>query len=136
MSEQNKAVIRKLVDGLWNKQDLKVFDASFSDRFVDHNPMPGSDGSKATFKQLVMGMQSAFSEAHTHLDDMVAEGDKVAWRWTFKGKHTGPLMGVPPSGRQVSFSGFTIDRLANGQIVERWHMLDIPGLMQQIGARP
>lgn len=136
MSEQNKAVIRKLVDGLWNRRDPKVFDATFSDRFVDRTPMPGTDGSKAGFKQMVMGLQSAFSEDHTTLDDLVAEGDRVAWRWTFRGKHTGPLMGVPATGKQVTITGITIDRISGGQIVERWHQIDTMGMMQQIGAIP
>jgi steroid delta-isomerase-like uncharacterized protein len=132
MSEQNKNVIRKLVDGVWIRRDMAVFDATFSDQFVDRTPRPGMDPGKTAFKQMVMGVQAAFSEDHTSLDDMVAEGDKVAWRWTYRGKNTGSFMGMPPTGKHVTFGGFTIDRIVNGQIVERWHQMDIAGLMQQL----
>jgi len=132
MSQQNKDVIRKLVDGVWIHRDLNVFDATFSDAFVDRTPRPGMDPGKAAFRQMVIGMQAAFSEDHTSLDDMVAEGDKVAWRWTYRGKNTGPLMGMPPTGKTVTFCGFTIDRIVNGQIVERWHQMDVAGMMAQL----
>jgi len=132
MSEQNKDVIRKLVDGVWNRRDLSVFDATFSDAFVDRTPRPGMDPGKAAFKQMVVGLQAAFSEDKTTLDDMVAEGDKVAWRWTYRGKNTGPFMGMPATGKPITLTGFTIDRIVNGQIVERWHQMDLAGLMQQL----
>jgi steroid delta-isomerase-like uncharacterized protein len=133
MSEQNKAVICKLVDGLWTRRDMTVFDAVFSDRFVDRTPPPGTDGSRASFKQLVIGFQSAFPDGVTTLDDVVAEGDKVAWRWTFSGKHAGSMMGMPATGKHVKITGFTIDRISGGQIVERWHQMDMASMMRQLG---
>ena len=136
MSEQNKEVIRRLVDGVWTRRDMKVFDAVFADAFVDRTPMPGVGADKAAFQQMVLGFQAAFSDDHTAIDDLISEGDKVAWRWTYRGKNTGPLMGMPATGKPVSVTGITVDRIAGGQIIERWHMIDMPGLMQQLGAAP
>lgn len=135
MVEQNKALVRRLVDGVWVKRDLNVFDAVFSEKFVDHNPM-GADPGKAAFKQVIMGFHAAFSEDHTTIEDIIAEGDKVVWRWSYRGKHTGPLMGMPPTGKHVTVSGINIDRIEGGQIVERWHQVDLAGLLKQIGGTP
>jgi steroid delta-isomerase-like uncharacterized protein len=136
MSEQNKAVIRRLVDGFWNKKDVKVFDEVFAARFVDRTPMAGTEPTKEGFKAMVLGIQAAIPDARTTVDDLISEGDKVAWRWTFQGTQKGPLMGIPATGKRISFTGFTIDRIAGGQIVERWHQVDTMGLMQQLGVIP
>lgn len=136
MSEQNKAVIRGLVEGFWNKKDVKAFDDAFAARFVDRTPMPGTDGTKEALKAVVLGIQAAVPDARTTLDDLVAEGDKVTWRWTFQGTHKGPLMGIPATGKRITLTGITIDRIAGGQIVERWHQIDTLSLMQQLGVIP
>jgi steroid delta-isomerase-like uncharacterized protein len=133
MSDANKAVVQQLVEGLWNKGDIGVFEALFADDFIDRNPMPGMEANKAAFRQLVLGFQAAFSGTRVTADDIIAEGDKVAWRWTFRGTHTGPLMGIPPTGKSVTITGYTFDRIANGQVAERWHQIDMAGMMQQLG---
>lgn len=136
MSEANKAVIRRLIDGYWNKRDPKVFDEVFAARFLDHTPMPGTQGTKEGLRQLTLGVQSAFPEGHNTLDDVLADGDKVAWRWTYRGVHKGPLMGVPATGKTITITGITIDRIAGGQIIERWSQIDSLGMMTQLGVIP
>jgi len=85
---------------------------------------------------MTLPFRAAFSQPHTTIDDAIVEGDKVAWRWTFRGTHTGPLMGIPATGKAIAFTGITIDRVAGGKIVERWNQADFMGLMQQLGAIP
>jgi len=68
------------------------------------------------------------------VDDMVAEGDKVATRWTMRARHTGHFMGVAPTGRELAFSGTVIDRFVDGKVVEAWETVDMLGLMRQLGA--
>lgn len=136
MSDQNKAVIRRLSDELWNKKNLGVLDEVFAASFTDHNPMPGVPGNKEGFKSVVLGLQAAFPDGRSSVDDVIAEGDKVVWRWTFTGTHRGPLMGIPATGKGVAMTGITIDRIARGQIVERWSQIDSLGMMQQLGAIP
>jgi steroid delta-isomerase-like uncharacterized protein len=75
----------------------------------------------------------AFPDFELSLDDMLAEGDEVATRWSFTGTHQGDLMGVPATGRQVRASGMTIQRVSDGKIVEGWTIFDTMGLMQQLG---
>lgn len=136
MSAQNKAVIRRLADGFWNQKDAKVFDEVFASHYVDHTPMPGTEGTKEGFRAVANGLQAALPDAHTTIDDVVAEGDKVAYRWEFSGTHRGPLMGIPATGKTVTIAGISIDRIADGQIVERWSQVDSLGLLQQLGAIP
>lgn len=70
------------------------------------------------------------------VEDVVAEGDRVAVRLTARGTHTGPLLGLPPTGKSVSFGGMEVFRVADGLIVESWGQFDALGLLRQLGATP
>jgi predicted ester cyclase len=74
----------------------------------------------------------AFPDLHFTIEDMFAEGDKVATRWTIRGTHRGEFMGLPPTGNQVTWSGINITRVVEGKLVEDWVEQDTPGLMQQL----
>ena len=78
----------------------------------------------------------AFPAIHFHLEHEVAEGDLVVTRFTGHGTHEGELMGIPPTGNEVSMSGTVTLRFADGKIVERWENFDMFGLMVQLGAIP
>jgi len=80
--------------------------------------------------------RAAFSDTQTTVDDAIAEGDKVAWRWTFRGTHTSPFMGIPATGKAITLTGITIDRVVGNQIVERWNQADFMGMMQQLSVTP
>ena len=73
---------------------------------------------------------------HSTIEDVIAEGDKVVTRQTFRGTHTGDLMGIPPTGKQVTMSGIVISHFANGKCVELWANNDDLGLLQQLGVVP
>ncbi|MEN3313879.1 MAG: hypothetical protein V7605_113, partial [Acidimicrobiaceae bacterium] len=75
----------------------------------------------------------AFSDAHITLDDVIIKDDKVVTRWTGRGTHDGDLMGMPPTGKAVAFTGIRIFRVADGQIAEGWVDWDTFGLMRQLG---
>jgi predicted ester cyclase len=79
---------------------------------------------------------SALSDRHVTVEDMAAEGDKVAVRLTFSGAHTGGLMGIPPTGKQVKVSAINIFHLVDGKAVEQWTNSDDLGMMQQLGVVP
>lgn len=133
---QPKAVIQQLVDGFWNQGDESVLDQLFAENMQDHNVRPGVPAGRVGLKQTITGVRAAFTDSHLSLEDAVVDGGKIAWRWTFSGTHTGVLMGIPATGKQIAFSGITIDRIANGQIVERWAQIDMLGMMQQLGVIP
>jgi len=132
-AEQNKLIVREFVEAM-NSGDLAVLSQVVAPEFVHRNPAnpqmrPGPEG----MKQLIGAWRAAFPDAHEVIDDMIAEGDKVVTRWSFQGTQQGELMGIPPTGKPVGFSGIFIDRVAGGRIVEHWDEADILGVLQQLG---
>ena len=81
-------------------------------------------------------IRSAFPDLHVTIEDQIAEGDKVVTRVTFRGTHQGEFSGIAPTGKRVEYSGIAIDRIANGKVVEMWHISNMAGLLLQIGATP
>jgi steroid delta-isomerase-like uncharacterized protein len=135
-SEQNKAIVRRLLEEPW-KGDLGVVDELVGRNYIGYDPslpepLHGPDG----FKENVATYRAAYSDARITVDEQIAEGDQVATRWTGRGKHDGDLMGVTPTGKEVTVSGLTLSRLADGKVVEEYTNWDTFGMMQQLGVVP
>jgi steroid delta-isomerase-like uncharacterized protein len=135
-SEANKAAINRLVDGFWNGGNAEVMKELFAPGFVNHSPAAGSTPDKTGLIQTNVMVRSAFSDSDLKVEEMIADGDKIAWRWSFRGTNTASFAGIPATGKQVEFTGMSIDRFADGQIVERWAEIDFLGMLQQLGAIP
>ena len=88
------------------------------------------------YKHVCLLYLAAFPDLRITTDDIIAEGDKVVARWTVTGTHQGELMGIPASGKQISFTGMTVHRFVDGKIAENWWSYDAMGMMQQITAPP
>jgi predicted ester cyclase len=82
----------------------------------------------------MQAIRSAFPSHHLSVEDQIAEGDKVVTRVTFHGTHQGQFNGIAPTGKQVKWSGIAMDRIADGKVVEMWHVQNTTGLLQQLGA--
>jgi steroid delta-isomerase-like uncharacterized protein len=134
-AEQNKAIVSQWVEGGWNGGDFSLVDEHYAEDYVLHDPAMPVHG-HAGFKQYVAMYRSVFPDLHFTLEDMVAEGDTVAWRITARGTHKGALMGIPPTGKQVSISAIIISRFVGGKWAEDWANIDMFGMLQQIGAIP
>ena len=135
-SEQNKAIVRRLLEEPW-KGDLRVIDELVDRKYVGYDPsipepLRGPEG----FKENISTYRAAYSDARITVDDQIAEGDKVATHWTGRDKHDGDLMGIAPTGKQVKVSGLTLSRLANGKVVEEYTNWDTLGMMDQLGVIP
>ena len=131
-ADENRAIVRQWYEIL-NAQALDRFDQVFAPGFVDHNPLvPG--GNLEGARQLFAGYFAAFPDLQVTVEDLVAEGDRVAVRFTARGTHHGPGFGVPPSGTAIAIAGIDILRIADGRIAEHWGEADLLGLMQQLGA--
>jgi len=135
MSAANKEIVRRALEEPW--RNLDVLDELVSSDYVGHDPalpepVRGIQGSKDNVNQY----RSAFEGAHITVKEQVGEGDVVASRWEGRGRHTGELMGIAPTGKDVVVSGLTLSRLKNGKIVEEWSNWDTLGMLQQIGAVP
>jgi steroid delta-isomerase-like uncharacterized protein len=135
--EENKAVVRRfneLVEEYWRTGDADAFDEVVASDLVHH--APGLPPDREGMKQDLPMFRAAFPDMRLTVEDMIAEGDKVADRVTVRGTHEGELMGIPATGKQVEFTETHIARIADGTIVERWGEWDVLGMMQQIGAVP
>lgn len=137
MSEQNKAVSRRIAEELFEGGQLDLADELLDPSFVGHDvgspePIRGPEG----LKQQAQGYRAAFPDLELTIENQIAEGDFVATSWTARGSHKGDLFGIAPTGKQVTINGVTIDRFKGGKIAEAWDTWDTLGLMQQIGAVP
>ena len=133
--EENKVIVNRSTEGLWNKGDMAVIDELYATDFVIHDPLQG-DGDLEYFKQYARGVLTGIPDLHIATDDLIAEGDQVVKRWTARGTHKGDFMGVPATGNRIEVTGIEIYRIAGGKIVEIWSNMDSLGLMQQLGVIP
>ncbi len=136
MSEENKAFIRRVVDA-FNQSDFAAVDKYFAPNYVDHErARMGLPPGPAGVKQAWGMFRAAFPNLQGIIEDMIAEGDKVVVRGTFRGTHQGELMGIPPTGKPITVSLIDINRIEGGKLVERWAETDMLGMMQQLGVIP
>ena len=135
-SDQNKALVRRFYEEI-DKGNISILDELVAEDYLDHNPPPfpsqlsGRERLKQEFKR--------FWEAtpgYHHIDDQIAEGDKVVTRMTSYGKHEGDLPGAPRTGNDMKMTSITIHRIADGKLVEKWSEKDMLSLLQQIGIMP
>jgi predicted ester cyclase len=135
--EENKAIARRHFEELWTKGDLAVADEIYAPVAVGHcGNLPDQTDYPECEKDLVRQDRVAFPNGTATVEDQIAEGDKVLTRWRFRATHTGPLYGNPPSGGEISVSGFHVHRVVDGKIVEIWALGDFYSLLQQMGALP
>ena len=135
-TEENKAVLRRYVEAL-NKQDLAVALECCAPDYVWHGARRyGVSPDLAGIKQLLTAAMTAFPDAQHVVEDLIAEGDKVVARVTSRATHQGEFLGIPPTGKRLSWTWIEIDRIKDGKIVECWDNSDDLGLMQQLGAIP
>jgi steroid delta-isomerase-like uncharacterized protein len=131
-TETNRTITRRYFEDLWNRQDLAVAAELVAPSAVGH--VAGADlyGPDA-LRQRVETLCQVYAEPRFTVEDQIAEGDRVAVRWTFTGRHAGAFMGVAPTGREVRVTGVNVFRLAAGQIAEIWLNADDLGELQQLG---
>ena len=134
--EENKALVRLLVEEGWNQANRDVIAATQAPTFIDHSAPPGFPSDQAGARQIAAMYLGAFPDLHLTLEDLIAEGDRVVARWSSRGTHRGEFMGLPPTGKVATSTGITILRVAGGKIIESWQNLDLLGLLQQLGAIP
>jgi steroid delta-isomerase-like uncharacterized protein len=134
MSTPNKALIRRVIDEAVNKGNLAVIDELVAGSYVYREPTAGEVRGPSGLKNLLTKYREAFPDLRMTIEEQIAEGDVVVTRWTGRGTQRGELMGVSPTGRQVTITGVMITRISNGKIVEEWENYDALGMMRQLGA--
>ncbi len=134
--EENKTLLRSYMEEVLNKGNLNAVDRYYASNCIDHSAPPGTPPGVDGIKQLLTVTLSAFSNIQVTIEDIVAEDDKMVSRFTFRGTHTGEFMGIAPTGREVTVMQISIDRIADGKIVEHWGLVDQLSLLQQLGVGP
>ncbi len=135
MSEQNKLQARRFFEEAWNRGDLAVLDEILAGDYVGHAPTGDIHGREGG-KQLIVGGRRGFPDIHFTIEDELAEGDRVAFRWTSHGTHLGEFQGIPPTGKPMVTTGMSICRVASGKLIETWTNGDMLSMLQQLGVIP
>ena len=135
-TEELKAIVRRYIEEVWNNGNLALIDELFAQDWINHNPSVGQTAGREGLKQLIAGFRDAAPDLHLTINDMIAEGDRVATRWTAQGTHQGEVMGAPPTGKLIRGTAIVIDRIVDGRIVEHWAGRDDLGMYQQLGLLP
>ena len=135
-AEENKAIIRRYFS-VFEQGNIDLLDELLAPDYINHTPatpdLPmGPEGVKA----VVSMFRSAMPDLKVVIEDMIAEGDKVATRYTLEGTHDGELFGVPPTGQRLSIKSFSVERVSDGKVRDHWRVSDSLGMMQYLGVFP
>jgi steroid delta-isomerase-like uncharacterized protein len=133
--EENKAVVRRFIEEVFVAGRPEAVDQLVADDFVPHTwgaMAQGRDGLKQAMERVSRGL----ADVRMTVEDLIAEGDRVAVRLTSHARQVGEFMGMPPSGRDYTIEEIHIFRVRYGRIAEHWHQADFTGMMKQLGATP
>src|ERR687897_851267 len=123
--EKNKALVRWWWEEVWVKGNVAATDEFMAPDYVDHPNLPGLPSGPEGMKQALTYYRAASPQLQATLDDILAEGERVALRWSARGTHLGEWLDVPPTGHHFTMSGITIYRIAEGKAVEGWNSIEV-----------
>jgi steroid delta-isomerase-like uncharacterized protein len=132
-TEENKQIVRRFLEDGLNARDFEVLDRVFAADFRWHGNSFGEVSGLENFKQVFTPFLAALPDLTVEIEDLIAEGDRVACRFTVRATHLGDFMGIPATGKPVVWAGNPSYRLSDGKIVEEWFFEDHLGLFQQLG---
>ena len=136
MSEQNKSILQRWFDEVWNNGNSEAITELITEDVVIHG-LTDVDGSPVTnageFREYHAQLRTAFPDILVTVDDIFAEGDKVVARCSIEASHTGEMHGIAPTNSPVDFTGMAIVRVKNGKIVEAWNSFDFLKMSRQLG---
>lgn len=135
-AEENKSIARRTFEEIWNKGNLNAVDSLYTANQLSYGLGMEVPAGAEGIRQFVSIYRKAYPDTHFTVEDQIAEGNMVATRWTAIGTHRGELMGIPATGKRVTVTGMTINRIENGKIVETWNNFDALGQLQQLGVIP
>lgn len=132
-TEENKVIVRRFYEEVINQKNFATLDEVMDTEHQDHGEVLfGSVHGREAIKQGIQTFITVVPDYHVAIEDMVAEGDMVGVLGTMGGTQKGELLGIPPTGRQLSWRGIAMFRLANGKIVERWFNADSLSIIQEL----
>lgn len=135
-AEENRTVIRRAYEELWNGRDVSVVDELVAEDFLNYAAPPDKQRGRQGLKDVVRMFEAAFPDFRYEVKDVVAEGEKLAVRDVFAGTHRGDFMGIPATGNRVTMEAIHIYRFEEGRLAEHWVARDDLGMMRQLGVLP
>jgi steroid delta-isomerase-like uncharacterized protein len=123
------SVFRRLAEEVLNANNLDAIDDLVAPDYIDHT---GGGNGPDGYRETIEFVRQMFPDLHMRIDDMVEQDDKVAARFTVTATHRGEFMGIPATGKRVSWQGIGIVRVVDGKMAERWNVSDMMGLLNQI----
>jgi steroid delta-isomerase-like uncharacterized protein len=133
-TNENKALVRAHYEATVNNYDEAAIDQQIADEFFDH--AAGARLGPEGVKRHIKGLQAVFPDLRVTIEDILAEGDRVAVRATWRGTHKGDFRGVPASHQPIEFTGMVFWRIAENEIVERWASVDVLGPVRRAAECP
>ena len=135
-AEDNKRLVCRFYEAIDNG-NIEAMDELVAEDYLDHNPppFPGLGKGREGLKQAFKIFREATPGRH-HIEDQIAEGDRVVTRLTSYGKHEGDLPGAPRTGNDLKMTSITIHRIADGKLAEKWAEKDVMSFLKQIGVMP
>lgn len=134
--EENKALQRRIIEEFINGGNMAVAEALIAEDHVALDPAPGQEQGRESLLSNQARMRTAFPDLEWIIEEQVAEGDTVACYFIMRGAHQGTFLGVPPTGKRVTMRCMAFDHFEAGQCKATRMLMDIMGLMQQLGAVP
>jgi steroid delta-isomerase-like uncharacterized protein len=125
VEENHKALVRRFHEEVWNKGNVAAVDEFMGAEYVDYAIPSGLPPGTEGLKQAITTYRTAFPDLKATVDDIFAEGDRVAYRWSTRGTHLGDWLGIPPTGNHMAATGISIFRIAGGKVVEGWTSMDL-----------
>lgn len=136
-TDELRRLARRFVDEVINGQDLgDALSELVVEDFVELNPLPGQGPGRAGLADVLGGMFAGFPDLRWEIHDTLVEGDRVLAYSTWTGTHRGAFLGIPATGRRVTVEAWTIDRYRDGQMTESRILMDVAGLLGQLGLIP
>jgi predicted ester cyclase len=130
--EKNKELITRFIEDAFNEGNTRLLAEMIAPDHVSHLPSGDHYGPEGV-RIDIAGFRAAFPDLRLTVLDLIAEYDRVVFRFVANGTHEGPFMGISPTGRQVNVDGIGIDHVRDGKTFERWVQFDGLGLLRQLG---
>jgi steroid delta-isomerase-like uncharacterized protein len=129
---ENKSLIRRYYEEMWNRWDFALADELIDAEITFRGSLGTHVQGRERFKDYMRSVQLAFPDFHNQVEELLADGDRVAVRLTYTGTHGGELFGIAPTGRLVKYAGMAIFRVVGGRVAEGWILGDLQGLVEQL----
>jgi len=136
MLAENKDLVRRAFEVLWNEVNLAGVDELFAADFVFHNPVRKRRGDREGIKHSTVNARKTFPDVQYSVTDQIAEGDRVVTFYLGTGTHSTEVLGVAATGKPIHINGIIVSRVADGKVTEEWYYDDIYSLMKEMGALP